>query len=102
MLRSMAESSLMTGVQRALVRRLPAGVVFPLVEWRHSRQEPELRAIDAFVPSGRVAIDVGAWMGPWTRALARRCSTVHAIEPQPQLAGFLRKVVPPNVVVHEV
>jgi FkbM family methyltransferase len=88
-------------IQRALVRALPDRVVFPLVEWRHGLQEPELRHLDDFVEPGRTCVDVGAWMGPWTRALARRSRVVHAVEPQPGLARFLRKVAPGNVRVHE-
>lgn len=83
------------------MRALPDRAVFPLVQWRHGQQEPELRQLADFVPVGGTAVDVGAWMGPWTRALAARCAHVHAIEPQPALAGFLRRVAPPNVTVHE-
>lgn len=97
----MAPSSPLPSLQRALVRALPDRVVFPLVQWGHGRQEPELRRLADFVPAGGTAVDVGAWMGPWTRALAARCDAVHAIEPQPALAAFLRRVAPPNVTVHE-
>jgi FkbM family methyltransferase len=84
------------------VRSLPDRAVFPLVEWRHARHEPELRRLDDFVDPGRAAVDVGAWRGPYTRALARRVPRVHAVEPQPALAAFLRRVAPANVTVHEV
>ncbi|MGK2950403.1 MAG: FkbM family methyltransferase [Acidimicrobiales bacterium] len=97
----MAPSSLLSSLQRTLVRALPDRVVFPLVQWRHGHQEPELRHLADFVPVGGTAVDVGAWMGPWTRALASRSDAVHAIEPQPALAAFLRRVAPSNVTVHE-
>jgi FkbM family methyltransferase len=91
----------LTSLQRGLVRALPDRVVYPLTEWRHGHQEPELRQLAELAPLGRVSVDVGAWMGPWTRALARRSSHVHAFEPQPGLAAFLRRVAAPNVTVHE-
>ena len=91
----------LASIQRGLVRVLPASIVYPLTEWRHGHQEPELRQLDELAPTGRVSVDVGAWMGPWTRALARRSTHVHAFEPQPGLAAFLRSVVAPNVTVHE-
>lgn len=65
-------------------------------------QEPELRRIDDYVDPARGALDIGTWWGPWTAALAKRCPTVHAFEPQPQLAGQLREWVPAHVTVHEV
>lgn len=64
-------------------------------------QEPELARIDEFVDGTRGAVDVGAWWGPWTAALAKRCPEVHAFEPQPQLAADLRRWAPPNVTIHE-
>jgi FkbM family methyltransferase len=87
--------------QQLLVRHLPPRAVYALAEWRHGSQEPELRRLADFVPSGRVAVDIGAWLGPWTRALARRATEVHAFEPQPGLACHLRSVVGANVTVHE-
>lgn len=53
------------------------------------------------MPAGGVAIDIGVWYGPWTKALARRASIVHSFEPQPELCRFLRKVCEPNVVIHQ-
>lgn len=44
--------------------------------------EPEIHLLPRLVPSGRVAIDVGANMGVYTYALSRIASRVHAIEPQ--------------------
>ncbi len=83
------------------MRLLPARLVYVLAERRYQRDEPEIRHAAALVPAGRVAVDVGAWLGPWTRVLSRRASAVHAFEPQPRLAAHLRKVVGPNVTVHE-
>lgn len=93
--------SLSASIQHHLVRRLPGRAVYALVERRYAIQEPELRWVEALCPAGCVAIDVGGWLGPWTRALSRRASSVHTFEPQPNLAAHLRKVVGGNVTVHE-
>jgi FkbM family methyltransferase len=71
------------------------------VERRYAAQEPELRHVASLVRPGSVAVDVGGWLGPWTRALARTARHVHTFEPQPNLAAHLRRVVGPNVTVHE-
>src|SRR5690606_34137038 len=39
------------------------------------------------------------WLGPWTRELSRRVPHVTCVEPQPDLASYLRRVVPVNVTV---
>lgn len=94
-------STLAARAQAALVRTLPASVVYRLAERRHALYEPELRRVHELLAPGTVAVDVGAWLGPWTRALSRRAAHVHAFEPQPALAARLRRVVAPNVTVHE-
>ncbi len=89
----------------SLVARVAAVLPDPLLRraihgfWKY--QEPELRRLDDYLPTSRVAVDVGTWWGPWTAAFAKRCPEVHAIEPQPQLAAKLRSWVPSHVSVHE-
>jgi len=68
--------------------------------WR--RLEPEIASLPLVIQPGSVAIDVGAWRGPYTRAMARVAGHVHAFEPQPRLARVLRVTSPPNVTVHAV
>lgn len=51
---------------------------------------------------GRVAIDVGANVGIWTRWLAHNYQTVHAIEPNPEAIKELKNGLPANVIVYEV
>lgn len=41
-------------------------------------------------PDTGLALDVGANEGDWTKALADRCSEVHAFEPNPQILPQLR------------
>jgi FkbM family methyltransferase len=63
----------------------------------YRRYEPELRRLDDFCPRHGTALDVGAWYGPWSRALARRVDHVIAYEPNPAVATVLSRTAPPNV-----
>lgn len=67
-----------------------------------ARREQRLLFIDDLVPRGGVAVDAGAWWGPWTYWLARRCNQVLAFEPNPYLATQLRRCVASHVTVEEV
>jgi FkbM family methyltransferase len=59
--------------------------------------------LEPWVPDqGRVFVDVGANVGTWTRWLAPRFTTVHAIEPNPEALPELRAQLPANAVVHAV
>ena len=66
------------------------------------RSERRLLFLDELVPSGCTAVDAGAWWGPWTYWLSRRAASVWSFEPNPKLAGFLTRVVSPNVHVENV
>ncbi len=88
-------------IKAKVVDLLPDPVVFRVVPVLYRRQEPELGRVDEFVPAGRNAIDVGGWLGPWTRELSRRVPNLVTVEPQPDLAAYLRRVVPSNVTVVE-
>lgn len=88
-------------IKSKVIDLLPDPVVFRLVPVLYRRQEPELAVLRTYVPATRTAIDIGGWLGPWTRELARWCPQVHTFEPQPDLASYLRRVVPTNVTVHE-
>ena len=76
---------------------LPDRLFYRAQAFAMRRQEPELRRLGEFVPSDRPAIDVGAWWGPWTYWLSRGGRRVTAVEPQPRLADFLRRVAGPSV-----
>jgi FkbM family methyltransferase len=65
----------------------------------YRRFEPELARLTEFCPDHGTAVDVGAWYGPWSRALARRVSRVVALEPNPRVAAVLAATVPHNVQV---
>lgn len=94
-------TTLAARVKAKVVDLLPDPIVFRLVPVLYRRQEPELARIEEFVPSGRNAIDVGGWLGPWTRELSKRVPHLVTVEPQPDLAAYLRRVVPVNVTVVE-
>lgn len=66
----------------------------------YPRIEPELAGLGAYVPRGGTAVDVGGWLGPWTRRLARYADRVMAVEADPALAAYLRRTFPRVRVVH--
>jgi FkbM family methyltransferase len=86
-----------TAVASAVAGRLPDRVVAGMLTATYRRVEPELRRLDDFCPRRGTALDVGAWYGPWTRALARRVDRVVAVEANPEVAGVLERTAPPNV-----
>jgi FkbM family methyltransferase len=67
-----------------------------LVAHAHHRFEPDMRELVRRCPVGGTAIDVGAWFGPWTRALAARATRVITLEPNPTVAQVLRRTIPSN------
>lgn len=76
---------------------VPASVYAGVVARTYRRVEPELRHLDDFCPRHGTALDIGAWYGPWSRALARRVDHVLAFEPNPAVARVLSRTVPGNV-----
>lgn len=87
---------------RLLVERLPPRLVIEAGARVHRVfGEAELRLLPALVSPEKAAVDVGANKGIYAWHLSRLCSAVHAFEPNPKLAAFLRRGVGANVVVHE-
>ncbi len=76
----------------ALKRELPPGL---------AHAEIEEAILPALVDPAREAIDVGANLGRYTKLLAGLAAHVHALEPDPRLADFLRRVGYRNVSVVE-
>jgi FkbM family methyltransferase len=64
--------------------------------YRHWR-EVEEDLLPIVVDRQRDAVDVGAYVGTYTLALAKLARAVYAFEPDVGLASLLRKVVPANV-----
>ncbi|ARF55200.1 FkbM family methyltransferase [Streptomyces gilvosporeus] len=79
--------------------RLPGRLVAALAGGLYPRFEPELGRLADFCPTGGTAVDVGGWLGPWTRRLARRAERVVTLEPVPHLARLIDSVTPPHVEV---
>jgi FkbM family methyltransferase len=86
-----------TGVRTQVAARIPEPLFYRLVSWLHYAGEAELRMLRSFVPADKVAVDVGSWYGPWAYWLSRVARRVETIEPVPEVAEFLRHVVPGNV-----
>lgn len=67
-------------------------------------QLDHLEAALAFVTDWSLAVDGGAHVGSWSRAMSARFEVVHAIEPHPEHLMCLKANIwgNPKVVVHEV
>jgi FkbM family methyltransferase len=57
-------------------------------------------ALEAYVPEGEIAIDIGCNVGQWARFLSGRFKTVHGIDPQPDCIEAVQAI--PNVIGHKV
>lgn len=80
---------------------------FPLLLvawWRLGRlrsPEIELALLEGIVGPDDVTVDVGAYLGLYTRRLAKLSRKVYAFEPSRQVAEILRRTTPGKVVVHQ-
>ena len=83
------------------VRRLSPRLwfAFKFLRYKHWRGEPEIRILGQMVPRGRMAIDAGASIGLYSRALAALTPKVIAFEANPAVARFAAAVAPANVEV---
>ena len=64
-----------------------------VIYWRPGRQPGLRRLYRPFVPAGALVFDVGAHLGDRTRAFSGLGARVVALEPQPQLFRWLRRLV---------
>lgn len=74
------------GIKKTLFRMLPKSMRVPVwycVQRVSGHAEPEMLRLGEFVPSGRIALDIGANIGLYSHVLARLCPRVEAFEPQP-------------------
>lgn len=86
-----------------VVRTLPSPIRYRAVAAGYRlRGEQRLMLLDDFVPRRGTAVDAGAWWGPWTYWLSRRCDQVWSFEPNPLMAAHLAAVAAPNVHVEHV
>jgi FkbM family methyltransferase len=70
--------------------------------YSYKRFDAELPLVVDAMPSGGVALDVGAWYGPWSYWLSRKAAQVHSFEPNPDVEKVLRNTVASNVTVHRI
>ena len=86
-----------TAAVSKLAALAPDRVVAAALSATYPRFEPELARLHDFCPPRGTALDIGAWYGPWSRALARRVPRVVAVEPNPAVAAVLSRTAPTNV-----
>ena len=72
-----------------------------LVNKNLRRGEPELKLLPEIVPRDKIAVDVGANKGVYTRLLADLAVHVHAFEPNPKAYRWLNRSLPSNVTAHK-
>lgn len=79
---------------------LPDRTFCRVIDRVYPRFEREMVPIvDACDPDG-IAVDVGAWYGPWTRRLATRVRAVVSFEANPKVGAILERAIPANVTLH--
>ena len=83
-----------------LVRFLPDGVFVWLIAHLHIRIEPEMLPITKLCAPDGIAVDVGAWFGPWSYWLSRVVNRVETFEPNPFVAAKMECHLGKNVFVH--
>jgi FkbM family methyltransferase len=91
MLRSLAKKAAVRFAPRLWVKHVLA----------HDPGEKELKLLSCIVPRDRAAIDIGANIGAYTRALALLTPTVHAFEPAKDAARLLKASSAANVRVYD-
>jgi FkbM family methyltransferase len=89
----------MRRVIRQVLRRLFPKAMHRRVLSRDQWSEVEEDVLPAVVDPARAAVDVGAHVGSYTVRLARIAPRVFAFEPDEELAAFLSRAAPDNVVV---
>jgi FkbM family methyltransferase len=88
--RSPLRSAFVAAFERVLPR-----VAARLRAMHHLRVgEPELRLVPTLSMPDRISVDVGANRGVYAIAMARHARGVLAVEPNPELARFLRRALP--------
>jgi FkbM family methyltransferase len=78
---------------------LPDSLFVRSIAYTYRRFETEMAQVIAAFPMGGIALDVGAWYGPWSYWLSRRAAHVYSFEPNPEVAKVLEHAAAPNVTV---
>jgi FkbM family methyltransferase len=66
-----------------------------------ANQEPEMALLSGLCLVDRISIDVGAKVGAYVRQLLPVSAHVHAFEPNPRTASFLRRTADTRTTVHQ-
>jgi FkbM family methyltransferase len=91
-----SRSNRLAALRSKLFDVVPDRALYTALAYQHRLAEPELKRLREIALGVDVAVDVGAWWGPWTYWLSRLASEVVSIEPNPHLAAFLERVRPHN------
>ena len=80
---------------------IPPGIYARYLVNKHLKHgEQELRILPAVVPPDKIAVDIGANKGVYTRILSKLATHVHAFEPNPKAFRWLNRALPENVTVY--
>jgi FkbM family methyltransferase len=92
-----------SALKRFIHDRLPPQILMRrLVSYGLKHGEPELLLVGLLCDKSSAMIDVGANRGVYSYIAAKYAAQVHALEPVPEMAEWIRKIAPANVTVHEV
>jgi FkbM family methyltransferase len=89
-----------SALRRILLPLVPARMKLPVAYWLQgisAPHEPEVLNLDHFIALTGTAIDIGANVGFFTYALARRFRRVYAFEANDEVTGLITEFNAPNV-----
>jgi FkbM family methyltransferase len=87
-------SKAVIALRSAVASAVPAPAFAAIMRAIYPRIEPELACLASWAPRGGIAIDVGAWYGPWTARLTKLADQVVTIEANPALARLVQAGFP--------
>ncbi len=96
-------NSAKAAVKRFIRDRLPPPVLMRyIVSWDLRHGEPELPLVGLICDPSTTMVDVGANLGVYSYVAAKYAARVHALEPNPVSAAWMRKTAPANVSIHQI
>jgi FkbM family methyltransferase len=92
----------MRRLSRTIMATVSPRLVLPLFARRQMRRgELEMRHLHTLVDRTRASVDAGANLGVYSYWLSKLTPAVHAFEPHPEMARFVRRARLKNVALHE-